>query len=164
MRFSNRVPLLFDNGGCAITETIKSIDWKRYDIKNFDEEPLAVLVNLASVHVPYTSAGKQAISIEEDVMDEIRFAVMEASRGVQKYLSGKRKAHDIATKKKVVERYASQLASDLATLTGKRKSEIEPRIAKIIQDKYANEAAEEEEAKPPEKGDDKAESEGGDEE
>jgi len=164
MRFSNRVPLLFDNGGCAITETIKSIDWKRYDVKNFDEEPLAVLVNLASVHVPYTSAGKQAISIEEDVMDEIRFAVMEASRGVQKYLSGKRKAHEIATKKKVVERYASQLASDLAVLSGKKRSEIEPKIAKIIHDKYASEANEEEEAKPPENPADKAESEGGDEE
>lgn len=165
MRFSNRVPLLFDNGGCAITETIKSIDWKRYDVKNFDEEPLAVLVNLASVHVPYTSAGKQAISIEEDVMDEIRFAVMEASRGVQKYLSGKRKAHEIATKKKVVERYASQLASDLAVLSGKKRSEIEPKIAKIIQDKYASEASEdEEEAKPPENPADKAEREGGDDE
>jgi len=170
MRFANRVPLLFDNGGCAITETIKSIDWKRYDVKDFEEEPLAVLVNLASVYVPYTSAGKQAISIEEDIMDEIRFAVMEASRGVQKYLSGKRKAHEIATKKKVVGRYATQLASDLATLSGKKKSEIEPKIAKIIEEKYASEpgGGEGEEggadpSKNTDKNEDIPESEGGDE-
>ncbi len=166
MRFANRVPLLFDNGGCAITETIKSIDWKRYDVKNFDEEPLAVLVNLASVYVPYTSAGKQAISIEEDIMDEIRFAVMEASRGVQKYLSGKRKAHEIATKKKVVGRYASQLATDLATLSGKKRSDIEPKIAKIIEEKYASEPGEEEETGPAgesSKKEDNPDSEGGDE-
>ena len=30
MRFANRVPLTFDAGSCAITEALKSIDWKRY--------------------------------------------------------------------------------------------------------------------------------------
>ena len=137
MRFSNRVPLLFDSGGCAITETVKTLDWGRYDVKNFEDEPIAVLVNLVSVHVPYTSAGKQAISPEDDVMEEIRLAVMEASRGVQKYLSGKRKAHDIATKKKVISRYVPQLAGDLATLSGEKKDRIEKNLAKIVEDKYS---------------------------
>ena len=145
MRFANRVPLLFDSGGCAINETIKTMDWKRYDIKDFEEEPIAVLVNLVSVHVPYTSAGKQAISPEEDVMDEIKFAIMEASRGVQKYLSGKRKAHEIANKKKVVSRYIQQLSSDLAALAGGKRGEIEKALTKIIEEKYAREDTEVEE-------------------
>jgi DNA topoisomerase-6 subunit B len=144
MRFANRVPLLFDSGGCAITETIKSMDWKRYDIKKFEEEPIAVLVNLVSVHVPYTGAGKQAISNEEDVMDEIRFALMEASRGVQKYLSGRRKAHEMAGKKKLVSRYVQQLSSDLATLSGGKKDQIAKKLTQIIEEKYAREDAEEE--------------------
>ncbi len=154
MRFANRVPLLFDAGGCAITETIKSMDWKRYDIKNFDEEPVAVLVNLVSVHVPYTSAGKQAVSPEEDVMDEIKFALMEASRGVQKYLSGKRKAHEIATKKKVVSRYIQQLSGDLANLSGEKKADIEKALTKIVEEKYAQDGTEIEEVpeKEPENG------------
>jgi DNA topoisomerase-6 subunit B len=145
MRFANRVPLLFDSGGCAITETIKTMDWKRYDIKDFEEEPIAVLVNLVSVHVPYTSAGKQAISPEEDVMDEIKFAIMEASRGVQKYLSGKRKAHEIANKKKVVSRYIQQLSGDMASLTGEKKADIEKALTKIVEDKYAQDEMETEE-------------------
>jgi len=145
MRFANRVPLLFDSGGCAITETIKTMDWKRYDVKDFEEEPIAVLVNLISVHVPYTSAGKQAVSPEEDVMDEIKFAIMEASRGVQKYLSGKRKAHEIANKKKVVSRYIQQLSGDMASLTGEKKAEIEKALTKIIEDKYAQDEMEAEE-------------------
>ena len=61
IRYANRAPLLFDNAGCAITEAVKAIDWKRYKLKNFDEEPLSVFVNISSVYVPYTSAGKQAI-------------------------------------------------------------------------------------------------------
>ena len=144
MRFANRVPLLFDAGGCAITETIKTMDWKRYDVKNFEEEPIAVLVNLVSVHVPYTSAGKQAISNEEDVMDEIKFALMEASRGVQKYLSGKRKAHEIATKKKVISRYIQQISNDLSTLSGEKKEPIEQKLTQIVEERYGGDVPESE--------------------
>jgi DNA topoisomerase-6 subunit B len=138
MRFANKVPLLFDAGGCAITETIKTMDWKRYNIRNFDEEPIAVLVNLVSVHVPYTSAGKQAISQEEDIMGEIKFALMEASRSVQKYLSGKKKANEIATKKKVISRYIGQISSDLSDLTGKKREAIEKKLVAIIEEKYGS--------------------------
>jgi DNA topoisomerase-6 subunit B len=142
MRFANRVPLLFDTSGCAITESIKSIEWKRYSIKSFDEEPVIVLVNLVSVHVPYTSAGKQAISKEEDVEAEIKNAVMEAARAIQKYLSGKRKANEILNKRKLVSRYVNQLSSDLAALTNGRKIEIEKQLTAIIEHKYTTEKGE----------------------
>ncbi len=145
MRFANKVPLLFDTSGCAITETVKSIDWKRYNLKNFDEEPIAVLVNLASVHIPYTGAGKQAVAGEDDVEGEIRFAVMEAARGIQRYLSGKRKAHEIATRKKLVERYVEQLSSDLADLSGNKKDRIAKELRAIIEEKYAKPGSEGEE-------------------
>jgi DNA topoisomerase-6 subunit B len=137
MRFANKVPLLFDTSGCGITEAVKSIDWTRYGLKDFDQEPLVVLVNLVSVHIPYTGAGKQAISSEEEVNEEIRFAVMEAARGIQKYISGKRRANEIASKRKVVSRYVNQLSSDLADLTGKKKDTIEKNLATIIEEKYA---------------------------
>jgi DNA topoisomerase-6 subunit B len=136
MRFANKVPLLFDAGGCAITETVKSMDWKRYNIRNFDEEPIAVLVNVVSVHVPYTSAGKQALANEEDLMAEIKFALMEASRGVQRFISGKKKANEIATKKKVVSRYIEQLSSDLSSLTGQKQERLAKELQKIIESKY----------------------------
>lgn len=137
MRFANKVPLLFDTGGCAITETVKDMEWKRYNIRNFDDEPIVVLINLVSVHVPYTSAGKQAISHEEDVMMEIKNALMEASRGIQKYISGKKKAHEIATKRKVIGRYIHQLSSDLSRLTGDDEAQIEKRLRKLIEERYS---------------------------
>jgi DNA topoisomerase-6 subunit B len=72
MRFANRVPLLFDEGGCAITHGVKSIDWKRYGIKDFESSQITVFVNLVSVHIPYTSAGKTAIADEPEILEEIR--------------------------------------------------------------------------------------------
>ncbi len=139
MRFANRVPLLFDAGGCAITEAVKTVDWSRYGLKNFEEEPVVVLVNFVSVHVPYTGAGKQAISNEEDIIGEIKNAVMDAARQVQHYLSGKRREREREIKKKVVSRYLEQLSGDLSYLDGKTpKSTIEEKLRKIIDDKYVN--------------------------
>jgi len=138
MRFANRVPLLFDGSGCAITEAVKSIDWKRYGLKNLEEEPIVILVNLSSVYVPYTSAGKQAISDEEDIVEEIRNAIMESSRGMSRYLSGKRKAKEIETKRKVVSRYIIQLSEDLSDLAGKKSKakELRKNLEDIVERKY----------------------------
>ncbi|MBD3398221.1 DNA topoisomerase VI subunit B [Candidatus Micrarchaeota archaeon] len=138
MRFANRAPLLFDAGGCAITQTAKSVEWKRYEIKKFDEEPVAILVNLASVHVPYTSAGKQSVSSEDDVVEEIKNALMEAGRHVQKHLSGKRREREKSTKKKAILRYVGQISGDLAELAGEEKSkkEIEAELQKMISERF----------------------------
>jgi len=137
MRFANRAPLLFDAGACAITESVKEIDWKRYDLKNFEEEPIVVLVNISSVHIPYVGAGKQSISSEDDVKSEIKFAIMEAARDIQRYISGKRKKHESETKKKVIGRYAHQLSKDLTELAENKDSKnIEKRLNDMIENKY----------------------------
>src|SRR3990167_4726772 len=136
MRFANRVPLLFDAGGCALTEATKSVDCGRYNLKQFEEEPIVVLINFVSVYVPYTGAGKQAVAQEEDIMDEIKNAVMEAAREVQKYISGKKKAHEIETKRKVISRYIEQLASDVTDLAA-AKNKIKKKLEKIIEEKYS---------------------------
>lgn len=147
MRFANRVPLSFDGGGCAITEAVKTIDWNRYSLKNFEEEPVVVLVNISSVYVPYTGAGKQAIASEEEVIDEIRNAVMESSRAIQRYLSGKRRDFEIANKKKLVSRYIEQLSSDLCDLSGlKGKENIKKKLIEIIESKYSGNEEDESEA------------------
>lgn len=145
MRFANRVPLLFDNSGCAISEAAKEVDWRRYGIKNFEEEPITLFINLSSVYVPYTSAGKQAISNEEDVFAEIKYAVMEAARDVQRYLSGITRDRDRKERKKAVLRYVGQLSKDVVELAGSGKSdEIEKKLMHLIETKYSTQIEEDE--------------------
>ena len=148
LRFANRAPLLFDAGGCAITQTIKSVDWKRYGIKNLDEEPLSIFVHFASVHVPYTSAGKQSISDEEEVVDEIKNAVMEAARGLDRHLSGKRKAKEMVSKRTAILRYVGQLSRDLAELCGNKadSEKLKEKLLKLVEGKYSAGKIEEAEA------------------
>ncbi|MFH1470977.1 MAG: DNA topoisomerase VI subunit B [Candidatus Micrarchaeota archaeon] len=153
IRFANRAPLLFDGGGCATTEAVKTIDWKRYDIRDFDSEPLTVFINFVSVYVPYTGAGKQAISLEEEIIAEIRFAVMEVARDLERYVHGKFRAHERANKMKAIMRYVKQLSNDLPELAGEGKpGELEAKLVKLIETKYMQETAEAEETSGTENG------------
>ncbi len=136
LRFANKVPLLFDSTNCAITEAVKSVQWKRYNISNFDEEPISVMVNVSSVYVPYSGVGKQAVSQEEEIIEEIKLAVMDAARSLQKYMSHVRNRGIQESKYKTITRYISQLSGDLSELTGTKREKIEASLHSIIKNKY----------------------------
>lgn len=137
IRYANRVPLMFDGGACAITESVKNIDWKRYDIKDFDNVPVSVFTNFVSVHVPYTGTGKQAITMEDEIVEEIRYAIMEVARDMQVYLRGKVREMDKETKKKIIMRYVKELSMDLADLAGESAPvDIEKKLATLVENKY----------------------------
>ncbi|MDE1868383.1 MAG: DNA topoisomerase VI subunit B [Candidatus Micrarchaeota archaeon] len=146
LRFANRVPLLFDSGTCAITIAAKNVDWKRYSI-DIDTQPVSIFVNVSSVHIPYSGVGKEAIAQEDEIIEEIKLAVMEAARGVQHYISGKHKAAEEATRYKTIMRYAKQLAQDVAYMTGSDQKKIEDKIEKLVLKHYPkvkeNESADE---------------------
>ena len=89
MRFATRVPLAFDQGSCALPEALKSIDWKRYGIRDLDNAPITVFVNIISTNVPYLSTGKQSVAPEPDILHEVRQATMKIARSLQKYLRSK---------------------------------------------------------------------------
>ncbi|MBS3060715.1 MAG: DNA topoisomerase VI subunit B [DPANN group archaeon] len=145
MRFANRTPLLFDSGGCAITKAIQSVDWKRYEIR--PENPLTIMVNFTSIHVPYTGAGKQSIASEDEVLKEIRLALMEVGRKVGRYVAGKKKMYEQEQKKKTLEMYIKPVADSLAKITGESAERLESQLRQIIEAKYS---AELEEAPEPE--------------
>ncbi len=135
LRFANRVPLLFDAGNCAITEGIKTIEWRRYAI-DMETQPVSVFVNMSSVHIPYSGVGKEAIAKEDEVIEEIKLAVMEAARGVQSFIRGKHQANFESGKYKTTMRYAKQLAKDLAEMTGENEKALETNLEKIIATHY----------------------------
>jgi DNA topoisomerase-6 subunit B len=150
IRFANKVPLLFDSATCAITTAVKDIDWKRYGIAKFDEEPINVLVNVSSVFIPYSGVGKQAIAQEDEIIDEIKLALMDSGRVIQRYISGIRSRNVVESKYKTIMRYVSQLSNDLSELTGKQKSEIERSLKNLIEVKYKKLFKEDSKEKEPE--------------
>ena len=145
MRFANRAPLLFDSGGCAITKAVQSIDWKRYGIKDFENSPITIFVNLISVHIPYTSAGKQAISDEDEIMEELRLALMDAGRKTGIFISGKRKEQEKRLKREMFYKYIPEIAMALKKITKEDDGKLKKNLEKLVLEKLKLEEEEERE-------------------
>jgi DNA topoisomerase-6 subunit B len=138
MRFANKSPLLFDEGGCSITKAVRDIDWKRYEIDNFDNATLTVVVSLISPWVPYTSAGKQAIADDEDIIKELRLAIMECGRKLQLHLGAVRRA-DLARKREsIFSRYIGEISGAISSLTKVSKDVVEKKFGDFVRSKVAS--------------------------
>lgn len=131
MRFANRVPLTFDQGSCAITEALKSIDWKRYGLKDLDNTPLTLFVNLISTQVPYLSTGKQSISPEPEIVHEIRQSTMKLARKLQKHIRSKKAAKEKAMRSKVFEDLLPVIIEESAKLGETSVPEYTQVLAKV---------------------------------
>ncbi len=131
LRFANRTPLLFDAGTCAITEAIKTIDWARYDLKGWEDMPVSIFVNFTSVYVPYTGAGKLSISAEDELVAEIRFALMDSARNVSMYLHSLKRAEDQEQRRTLFFRYIDEVAQAIHDVTGKEKTVLAEKLRKI---------------------------------
>ncbi|HVI94318.1 MAG TPA: DNA topoisomerase VI subunit B, partial [Anaeromyxobacter sp.] len=83
-RFANRVPLLFQRGACGMTEAIVKTDWRNYLLSqpkgSLPVGPMALLVHIASVWVPFTSEAKEAVAHYPEITREIQLAAQECGR------------------------------------------------------------------------------------
>ncbi len=131
MRFANRVPLTFDQGSCAITEALKSIDWKRYGIKDLENSPITVFVNIVSTQVPYLSTGKQSISPEPEILHEVRQATMKIARSLQKYIRAQKAAKEAALRSKIFESLVPVIIREAAVLAETDVPEYDSVLAKV---------------------------------
>jgi len=131
MRFANRVPLTFDQGSCAITEALKSIDWKRYGIRDLDNAPITVFVNIVSTNVPYLSTGKQSIAPEPEILHEVRQATMKIARSLQKYIRAKKAAEEEAMRSKIFENLVPVIIREAAVLAETDIPEYDSVLAKV---------------------------------
>ena len=131
MRFANRVPLTFDAGSCAITEALKSIDWKRYGLRDLDNTPLTLFVNIISTQVPYLSTGKQSVSPEPEIVHEIRQSTMKLARKLQKHLRAKKAAKEKEKRSKVFEDYMPVIIEEAAKLGETGVPEYQEVLAKV---------------------------------
>lgn len=131
LRFANRVPLTFDQGSCAITEALKSIDWKRYGLRDLDNTPLTLFVNIVSTQIPYLSTGKQSIAPEPEIVHEIRQATMKIARKLQKYLRSKRAEKEKAMRSKIFEDYVPVIIEEAASLAETGVPDYKPVLAKV---------------------------------
>ncbi|MEW6063298.1 MAG: DNA topoisomerase VI subunit B [Nanoarchaeota archaeon] len=136
IRFANRVPLLFQQGACAITEAVLDTNWKPYGMQqsgnNLLVGPLVILVHLCSVWPPFTSEAKDALAHYDEIIREIKLALQEAGRQLGIWIRKNVKAREQQEKVNLFERYIPELASSLSSLTGEKKTKIEDSFKKVL--------------------------------
>ncbi|MDR3222962.1 MAG: DNA topoisomerase VI subunit B [Methanobrevibacter sp.] len=131
MRFANRVPLTFDQGSCAITEALKTVEWRRYGLKDLENIPFTMFVNIISTQVPYLSTGKQSVAPEPEILHEVKRASMTVARKLQKYLRAIKAAEEKEMRSKIFEEYVPLILKEAAILAETNVPEYEELLSKV---------------------------------
>jgi DNA topoisomerase-6 subunit B len=136
IRLSNRVPLIYQDGDCAITKSITGTDWRRYGLsqsgRSLPTGPAVILIHFASVWVPFVSESKQAIASYPIIIKEIKLALQEAGRQLQRHVAGKRRLEIQKKRKEIFERYLPEVAKAVGDLTNKKPEPILNKLKNMI--------------------------------
>ena len=137
LRFANRVPLMYQQGGCLLTKAIESVDWRQYGLeqaggKGVPKGPAAILVHLASTNVQFTSEAKEALSDNEFVFEESRKAMLEMGRGLRKHLEKKKKMAKTREKFELINDILPAIAEKSAAILERPVPELAGSITKIM--------------------------------
>ncbi len=146
LRFANRVPLLYKAGECAITEAVKSINWRRYGLNGkegeFPYEPLIIMIHIASVWIPFTSESKEAIAPYPEIVKEIKLALKETLRELSIYVRKKQSLKYIEQKYKALYGYGLELARYMAKILDKPENELRVKIISRIKEELLKDLVE----------------------
>ena len=137
LRFANRVPLMYQQGGCLLTKAIESVDWRQYGLdqaggRGVPKGPAAILVHLASTNVQFTSEAKEALSDNETVMEEARKAMLEMGRGLRKHLEKQKKMGKTKEKFELINDIIPAIAKKSAALLELPVPDLAGSITKIM--------------------------------
>lgn len=135
LRFANRVPLLYQLGGCAITKAIQEVDWRNYNLTqpggSIPYGPILIFVHMASVWVPFTNEAKEAIAHYPEIIKEVKLALQEAGRRLSTYLNKKRAADYQRHRREIFERYIEEVSASLAHMSKEKKEKIKKKLLDI---------------------------------
>ncbi|MEK9910136.1 MAG: DNA topoisomerase VI subunit B, partial [Candidatus Thalassarchaeaceae archaeon] len=137
LRFANRVPLMYQQGGCLLTKALESVDWKRYGLdhpggKGLPKGPAAVLIHLASTNVQFTSEAKEAVSDNEEVFEEIRKAMLEVGRGLKNHLKKSKQRKKAQEKFDLINIILPEISRKSSEMLGKEEPDLSPVITRIM--------------------------------
>ena len=137
LRFANRVPLMYQQGGCLLTKALEAVDWKRYGLdhpggKGIPKGPAAVLIHLASTNVQFTSEAKEAVSDNEEVFEEIRLAMLEVGRGLKGHLKKSSQRKKAREKFELINIILPEISKKSSELLSRDEPDLAPIITKIM--------------------------------
>jgi len=117
-RFSNRIPLLYDEGSDVTSKVVRELDWRRYHISQ--EIPVAIFIHLASTKIPYKTVGKEFIAEVDEIKREIDLGLKECARRLSIWLSKKEHTEYAAKRMTLLKDFYTFIASTLERSIARR--------------------------------------------
>jgi DNA topoisomerase-6 subunit B len=128
LRFANRVPLQFDKGACAITKAIESVSWRPYGLSqpkgSVPQGPYVFAVSVVSPFIKFKNASKETIDSSDELVEEIRRALMQAGQKLSRHIKREAKAADLERKIQHIEKFGPILVETLGRIVGANKKRV----------------------------------------
>jgi DNA topoisomerase-6 subunit B len=141
LRYANRVPLQFQQGACAITQSILSTNWRSYGLSqsrgSLPNGPVTVMVHMASVWVPFTSESKEAIASYPEILKELRLALQAAGRKLALYLRRRQRVKQEGQRRNVFLRYLGEVATAVSQINETDRDALYNRLLAVAERKTA---------------------------
>jgi DNA topoisomerase-6 subunit B len=136
LRFANRVPLVYQQGACAITHAVEGISWKSYSLEQpgggIPVGPAVLLVHIASTNIPFTSESKDAIADMPAILEELDLGMKECGRKLRRYLSRQDALSLRREKEEIIRKILPRIARKLSDVLEMKEPDIGPVVARIM--------------------------------
>jgi len=139
LRFANRVPLQFDKSSCAIAQSITSVNWRAYGLaqpkESMPQGPYIIAVSVVSPFIKFKNASKETIDASDELVEEIRRALIQAGQKLSKHIRKEEKANELEEKIRHIEQFGPILVEGLARISkasDARKARAEEGLKKIL--------------------------------
>lgn len=121
LRFANRVPLQFDKSACAIYNSITTVNWKAYGLaqpkESLPQGPYIVAVSVVSPFIKFKNASKETIDSSDELVEEIRRALMQAGQKLSRHIRREDKANELEEKIRHIEQFGPILVEGICRIT-----------------------------------------------
>ncbi|MFZ1990963.1 MAG: DNA topoisomerase VI subunit B [Alphaproteobacteria bacterium] len=139
LRFANRVPLLYQQSSCAITKAVMQTNWRSYGLHQTKDAlpvaPMAILVHVASVWIPYTSESKEAIEPYPEILKEIKLGLQECGRRLALHLRHEAQLHREYDSRTYIEKYLPHIGialQDILSLSNDERDSTVNKLDKVL--------------------------------
>lgn len=135
LRFANRVPLLYQQASCAITKSVLQTNWRAYGLHQsrgaLPIAPMAIVVHVASVWVPYTSEAKEAIEPYPELVREIKLGLQQCARRLSHYLQRESSLQHEYERRSYIEKYLPHIGLALQEILALSDDERDATVTKL---------------------------------
>lgn len=141
LRYANRVPLQFQAGACAITQTVMTTNWRAYGLNqsrgSLPSGPITVMVHMASVWVPFTNESKEAVASYPEIQKELRLALQTVGRKLGMFLRRRLRVRHEGERRNLFLRYVGEVATAVARVNGADRKKLYDQLLEVAKKRTA---------------------------